>query len=117
MLTYNSTFDSNSNNNVEFININLPCNKLSIQLLANDSMTYTKKKYVVEIEDKANEPPKSKPTPEKRVPIKQVGKKSSKVSVPIYSFIGKASLDIQTFLIKINIVILELQFFQISPKF
>lgn len=38
--------DSNSdddNENVEFIDIDLPCNKFNIQLLANNSITRTKK--------------------------------------------------------------------------
>ena len=36
--------NSDSNNDVEIVDINLFCNKLSIQLLANNPIIHTKKK-------------------------------------------------------------------------
>ena len=54
IIDYNGNSNSNFNNNVKFIDINLPCNKLSIQLLVNDSITRTKKRGVFETEDKAD---------------------------------------------------------------
>lgn len=117
MIDYNDTFDSYSDKHVEFIYIDLSCNKRSVWLLANDSVTHTKKRRVVEIEDEADEPPKTQSTREKRIPVKQVGKKSSKTSVLISEFIGKPLSDIQALLMNTNIVITALHLFQISPKF
>lgn len=48
MIDCDGNFDSNFNNNMEFIDVDLPCNKLSVQLLANDSATQIKKKCAVE---------------------------------------------------------------------
>lgn len=62
IINYNSTFDYNFDNNVEFIDVDLPCNKLNIWLLANNSVTSTKKRHIIETKDKDNEPPKIKPT-------------------------------------------------------
>lgn len=45
VIKYNYNFDSNFDDNAKFIDVNLLYNKLSIQLLANDSITYTKKTY------------------------------------------------------------------------
>lgn len=39
---------------MEFVDVDLFCNKLNVQLLANNTITYIKKKCVFEIEDKAN---------------------------------------------------------------
>ena len=75
MIEYNGISNSDSDNNTEFIYDNLPCNKLSIWLLANNFIACTKKKRVLETEDKANELPTVKATWEKKIPIKQIGKK------------------------------------------
>lgn len=40
---YNKNFNSNSDENVEFMNIDLFCNKLNLQLLANDFIICTKR--------------------------------------------------------------------------
>ena len=58
----NSNSDSNFNNNIKLININLSCNKLSVQLLVNNSITNSKKRYIFQIEDKANKYFKAKIT-------------------------------------------------------
>ena len=58
----NSNSNSDSDNDVEFADINLSCNKLSVHLLANDSMTLTKKRRVLETEDEGDEPSKVKST-------------------------------------------------------
>ena len=70
MIDHNGDSDSDSDNNVEFVDINFPCNKLSVQLLANDSITRTKKRHVVKTEDKANELLKIKVTWEKKTLVK-----------------------------------------------
>ena len=62
MIDYNGNSNFDSDNIVEFINIDLPCNELSIQLLANDSITHIKKRRIFEMEDKANKPLKAKVT-------------------------------------------------------
>ena len=88
---YNGDSDSDDNDeDVEFVDVDLPCNKLNVQLLANDSITRAKKRRVLETEDKADTPPKIKATREKRTPVKRVGKKSSKASVPIFSLVSKS---------------------------
>ena len=117
VIAYNGDSDFDSDNNVEFVNIDLPCNKLSVRLLANDSISRIKKKRVLEMEDEANESLKAKVIQEKKTPIKRVRKKSPKALVPISGLVGKFLLDIQALLIKINIVIPTLHFFQISPRF
>ena len=111
VIDYNGDSDSDSDNNVEFVDIDLPCNKLSVQLLANDSITRTKKRRIRKTEDEADEPLNSKVTREKKTPVKQVGKKSSKVSVPISGLVGKPPPDIQALLMNTNIVIPALHFF------
>ena len=109
--------NSDSDNNAEFVDVDLPCNKLSMQLLANNSATRIKKRRVNETDEEAGEAPKTSVTREKRVPIKRVGKKSSKASVPISGLVGKPPPDIQALLMNTNIVIPALHLFQISPKF
>ena len=48
MVKYNrNSVSDNYNEDIKFINIDLSYNKLSIQLLANNSITYTKKKRVI----------------------------------------------------------------------
>lgn len=37
---------------MEFVNVDLLCNKLNIWLLANDSITHIKKKRILKIKDK-----------------------------------------------------------------
>lgn len=62
IIDYNGNSDSNFDNNLEFVDINLFYNKLSIHLLANDLITCIKKRHVLETEDKADEPLKTKVT-------------------------------------------------------
>lgn len=54
MIRYNSNFNPDFDNNIEFIDIDLPSKKLSIQLPANDVIVYIIKKCILEIKDKAN---------------------------------------------------------------
>ena len=101
-----------------FIDIDLSCNKLSVQLLAHNFTAYSKKRrIVIDTDDKAEEVYKTKTTQEKKILVKQVGKQSSKVSVPISDLISKLSPDIQTLFMNINIFIPTLHLFQILPKF
>ena len=111
--------DSESDNNdkdIKFVDVNLPCNKLSLQFLANDSITHTKKRRVI-TDDEDDEPPKLKANREKRKPVKRVEKKNTKASATISGLVGHPSPNIQVFLINTNIVILALHLFQILPKF
>lgn len=117
VINYNGNSNSDSDNNAEFVDVNLSCNKLSVRLLANDTITRTKKRRVLETENEVDEPPKVKATREKKIPTKRVGKKSSKASVPISGLVGKSPPDIQAFLMNTNIFIPALHLFQISPKF
>lgn len=117
VINYNSNSNSDSNNNAEFVDIDLPCNNLSLRLLANDIITCTKKRRVLKTEDKADEQPKVKATQRKKIPNKQVGKKSSKASVLISGVVGKRFLNVQTVFMNTNIIIPALHLFQISPKF
>ena len=66
----NSNSDFNSDNNVKLINIDLSCNKLNIQLLANDSITYVKIRHILETKDEVNEFLKAKITWEKKIRVK-----------------------------------------------
>ena len=111
VIDYNGDFDSDSNNNVEFVNIDLLCNKLSVQLLANNSITHTKKRYVFEMEDKADELLKAKVTQEKKTPVNRVEKQSSKALVPVFDLIGKRPPDIQALFINTSIIISALYLF------
>lgn len=117
MINYNGNSDSDLHNNIKFVDIDLPCNKRSIQLLANDSITCIKKRHVLKTEEKAIEPFEAKVTWEKKTPVKLVEKKSSKESIPISGLVGKLPLDIQTLFMNTNIVILVLDLIQISLKF
>lgn len=118
VVEYNGELDSDDNDeDVEFINVDLPCNKLSIQLLVNDSITRTKRRQTIETDNENDKRLNPKATWEKRKPVKQVGKKSTKASVPISSLVGQPAPDIQALLINTNIVITVLHFFQILPKF
>lgn len=117
VIDYNGDSNSDSDNNVEFVDIDLPCNKLSIQLLANNVVTRTKKRHVLETEDEADESSKVKATQEKKIPTKRVGKKSSKASNPISGLVGKPPLNIQALFININIFIPALHLFRIFLKF
>lgn len=69
LINYNDNSNTNSGINIVFIKVDIPFNKLSIQLLAYDVITYTKIKHVIKIEDNINEAPKLKTTQEKRIPI------------------------------------------------
>ncbi len=54
--------DSNSDDDdekIEFIDVDLPYNKLSVQLLANDSISCAKKRRRI-TDDKDDEPPRPK---------------------------------------------------------
>ena len=70
VIEYNVDSESdNEDKDVEFVDVDLPCNKLSLQLLANDSITRTKKRRVIP-DDEDNEPPKPKANRVKRKPVK-----------------------------------------------
>lgn len=62
VIDYNSNLDSDFDNDVKFADINLLCNKLRVQLLANDLITCTKKIRILETEDETNKPLKAKIT-------------------------------------------------------
>ena len=79
VIKYNGNSDFNIHDNTEFIDVNLSCNKLSIWLLANDSIACIKKRRILETKDKANKTFKVKTTWKKKIPIKRISKKSSKV--------------------------------------
>ncbi len=88
VVEYNGNSDSDDDDeDVEFIDIDLSYNKLSVQLLANDSITRTKKRRVI-TDDEDDEPPRPKANRKKRKPIKRVRKKSTKASIPIFGLIG-----------------------------
>lgn len=55
VIRYKNNSDCNSDNNKKFIDIDLLCNKLSIRLLANNFITYIKKRRILERKDKSNE--------------------------------------------------------------
>lgn len=102
---------------MEFIDINLPYNKLNIKLLVNRSTAILKKKHLIlKIENEANDRLKAKATLEKKISIKWVRKKSLKTLILIFSFIGKSLADNWALLININIVTLTLYLFVILPK-
>ena len=86
--------DSDSDKEVEFIDVYLPCNKLSLQLLANDVTTRSKKRRVDDIEDETTKAHKTNTAREKKVPVKRVGKKSSKASVPISRLVKHPASDV-----------------------
>lgn len=97
---------------MKFVDINLLYNKLSVQLLTNNFTARSKKRGVVtNSNDKVETVGKAKTTWEKNILIKQIGKNSSKVSVPVSCFVAKLFLDIQAFLINTNIVIPALHLF------
>ena len=47
--------NSDSDDDAEFVDVDLPCNKLSVQLLANNSATRTNKRRVNETDEEAGE--------------------------------------------------------------
>lgn len=47
IIQYNGISYSDLENNVEFVDVDLSCNKLNLWLLANDFITCTKKKHVI----------------------------------------------------------------------
>ena len=66
VIEYNGDLESDNNNeDIGFADVNLPCNKLSLQLLANDSITRIKKRRVI-TNDKDDELLKPKTNREKR---------------------------------------------------
>lgn len=54
MINYNSSFNSNFDNNVEFVDVNLFCNNQNIQILANNINIGTKKRRILEIKNKSD---------------------------------------------------------------
>lgn len=60
IIEYNNNSNSSFDNNIKFVHDNLPYNRLSIQLLANDSIIRTKKKRIVKTKDESVEAPKIK---------------------------------------------------------
>lgn len=75
-------YDGNSNsglkNDIKFVDVDLSCNKWSLWLLINDFITRIRKKHIAEINDDVNKALKVKATQEKKISVKQLGKKSSK---------------------------------------
>ena len=69
MIDYNGNSDSDFDNNKEFIDIDLLCIKLTIQLLTYDYIACTKKRLVFETDDETNEHSKVKATLKKKIPI------------------------------------------------
>lgn len=51
MINYNGISNSNSDNDKEFVDINLVCNKLNVRLLANDYIIRIMKRLIFETED------------------------------------------------------------------
>ena len=94
VIDYNGNSDSDSDYNIKFVDIDLLCNKLNIQLLANDFITHIKKRHKIEIKNQADKLLKSKVTWKKKIPAKQIRKKSLKVSIPISGLISKPPLNI-----------------------
>lgn len=117
MINYNGNSNFDFDNNAEFVDINLLCNKLSIQLLANNTITCAKKRYLLKTKNKVDEPSKVKAIQEKKIPIMQVKKKCLKVLILIFSLITKSFLNIQALFINTKIVIPMLYLFQIFLKF
>ena len=71
VVKYNGDSDSDEKEDVEFIDVDLFCNKFSIQLLANNFTAGSKKKHVViDIDDETEEVLKAKTTQEKKTPVK-----------------------------------------------
>lgn len=94
MIDHNGNFYSNFDNNAEFVDINLSYKNLNIQLLVNNIITCTKKRRILETEDKADKLLIIKVIQVKKILTKWVGKKSSKASIPIFGLVGKLSSDI-----------------------
>lgn len=107
-IQYNSHHNSNFDDKGKFVDINLLCNKFNIQLLINNSATYTKKYHVNKTDKKAGKTPQSKITGKKKFLIKYVRKKSLKASIPISNLVNKLFPDIQAVFIKTNLVKLAL---------
>ena len=111
VIEYNRDLESDNNDkDVKFVDANLLDNKLTLQLLANDSITRIKKRRVI-TDDEDDEPPKPKANREKRKPVKQVGKKSIKESASISGLVARPTFDIQALLMNTNIVIPALHLF------
>lgn len=92
IIDYNCNFDSDKE--VGFINIDILCNKLSPQFLANDSTTHFKTYNINKIRNKDNEDPKTNTIREKKISIKYVITKSLKVSVLIIGFVEYSTSDL-----------------------
>ena len=95
VVEYNIESNSYNKRDVEFVDMDLPYNKLSVEVLANESNTRSKKRHIiVNTDDEIEDVPKPKTTREKKIPVKHVGKKNTKASVPISGLISCPSLDI-----------------------
>ena len=75
MIEYNGNSNSNFDHNVEFIDIDLFCNKLNIQVLPHDFIPCIKKRRKLETEDEANKLLKVKATWKKKYLLSQLAKK------------------------------------------
>ena len=82
-IQYDSHYNSNSDDDVEFVDVDLPCNKFGMQLLANTSPTCNKKRHINKTEKEAIRTLKVDITRENEVPVECIRKKSSKTSVSI----------------------------------
>lgn len=59
VVEYNGNFDSdNDDRDIEFVNVNLLCNQLSLQLPANKSINQIQKMQIIETDNKDDEPHK-----------------------------------------------------------
>ena len=88
-----------------------------MQLLANNFASRIKKYYINKIENEAIRAPTADITRKKKVPVKCVRKKSSKILISISGHFKYLAFDVQAFPMKINTVIPALYLFQISLKF
>lgn len=117
-MKYNRNSNSDKEEDVDFVDVDLPCNKPSVQLLVNDSITYSKKKRgVIDVNNELDKLSKAKTAQQKNTLVKHIGKKSSKAFMPISGLIGYSLLNIQAFFMNTNVVIPALDLFQILLKF
>lgn len=85
MVEYNGDSNLDKKEDIKFVDVDLPWNKLSVQLLAYDFTARFKKRHIViNINNETGEVFKAQITQEKKLPIKKVDKKSFKAYVPIF---------------------------------
>ena len=77
-MEYNGNSDFDFDDNAEFIDVDLPCNKLSIRLLANHSIVCIKKRYIFKTEVKSINPQKSKLLRSRKYLLSKLAKKFQK---------------------------------------